>query len=59
MSLPTDAVPWLEKLLKESTRVNVRLSPIKPGEVMVREIPENLRPLFNAMRHLRQNMRAR
>ncbi len=59
MSLVTNALPWLEELLGESARMDPRLSPIKPGEAMIGDVPENLRPLLGAMHHLRREMRER
>ncbi|MFA6495084.1 MAG: hypothetical protein WC246_01185 [Candidatus Paceibacterota bacterium] len=57
MSLLTDALPWLEELLEESAGANTRLSPVKPGETIVGDVPQNLRPLLKAIHHLREKMR--
>jgi hypothetical protein len=57
MSLLTKALPWLEEILEDAQTTTPCFSPIKPGEVMVGDVPENIRPLLKAMHHLRKKMR--
>ena len=59
MSPLAKTLPWLEELIEESSRTDAHLSPMRPREVMIGEVPENLRPLLGAMHHLGREMRDR
>lgn len=59
MSPLAKMLPWLEELIEESSRTDPHLPPMRPGEVMIGEVSENLRPLLGAIHHLRRKMQDR